>query len=238
MKHESVIIAAILLLAACGVPARPDLSLERVQQAGVLRVALDASFPPLESVAPDGRIQGIDPHVASAVAGQLGVRAQFLNISSDGLKAAVLAGQADAIVSSFTPVREWSHELGYSRSYYDAGPVLSAASGDARQGLIGVEAGGDGEAPARRRWPDRIRLYATSQDAVEALNHGAITGVVLDVPDISLFAADAPGLHAIGRPLESVPYVVAVRKADRLLLQAIDAALADMKASGELEIGR
>ncbi|GEM_PF-164042 len=106
----------------CRVP--PDISLEQVQQAGVLKVVLDASFPPLESVQPDGKLAGIDVDVAAAIARRLGVRLELVNMSSDGLKGAVWSGKADAIVSSFQYVHEWRKELAYSTPYYeDAIPV-------------------------------------------------------------------------------------------------------------------
>ncbi|HUZ78077.1 MAG TPA: ABC transporter substrate-binding protein [Chloroflexota bacterium] len=222
-----------LALAACA-PPPPDLSLATVQRAGTLRVGLDASFPPLESTAADGTFQGIDPSLARAVARQLGVSVTFVAMASDGLHGALVAGAVDAVISSFIPVREWSRQLGYSQPYYDAGPVLAGTTATAETGEIGVEAGGDGEAPARSRWAGRLRTFDTSRAAVAALVAGQVQAVVVDVPDLRLFAADAPGLHALTPVLASVPYVVAVRGPHSKLLAAIDAALTTLRASGEL----
>jgi polysaccharide biosynthesis protein PslG len=107
----------LCLFRDCRVP--PDISLEQVQDAGVFKVVLDASFPPLETVQPGGKLSGIDVDVASGIADHLGVKLQLTNMSSDGLKDAVWAGKADAIVSSFQYVPEWRKELGYSEPYYD-----------------------------------------------------------------------------------------------------------------------
>ena len=101
----------------CRVP--PDISLQQVQAAGVLRVVMDASFPPLETVQPNGQLGGVDVEVAKGIARALGVQLQLTNMSSDGLKDAVFAGKADAIVSSFQIVPEWEKELGYSEIYYE-----------------------------------------------------------------------------------------------------------------------
>ncbi len=223
-----------ILLASCGEPPALDLSLRNVMDAGVLRVALDASFPPLESIAADGSLVGIDPDVARAVAKHIGVEVQFVNVGSDGLKSALLARKADAVISSFMPVREWSRQISYSQSYYDAGPVLVVLSGDATTGAIGVEAGGDGEQPARARWPNRVRTFETSEAALLALPSGELAGAVLDAPDLKLFSDKVPGAHALGAPLTSVPYVVAVRFGDTKLLLAIDEAITAMKTDGEL----
>jgi ABC-type amino acid transport substrate-binding protein len=108
---------AACLVRDCRVP--PDISLEQVRNAGVLNVVLDASFPPLEMVQPGGAVGGIDVDVANGIARRLGVRLELTNMSSDGLKDAVWAGKADAIISSFQYVPEWRKELGYSEPYYD-----------------------------------------------------------------------------------------------------------------------
>ncbi len=106
------------LITRCLAPP-PDISLEQVRSAGVLKVVLDASFPPLETVGPDGQLTGIDVEVAQGIASRLGVRLELINMSSDGLKGAVWAGKADAVISSFQYVPEWRKELGYSEPYYD-----------------------------------------------------------------------------------------------------------------------
>ena len=101
----------------CRLP--PDISLQQVRDARVINVVLDASFPPLETVQPDGSLAGIDVTIARRLAAELGVKVQLTNMSSDGLKDAVLAGKADAIVSSFQVVPEWEKELAYSEPYFE-----------------------------------------------------------------------------------------------------------------------
>lgn len=123
-EASSLIFRARCLVTSCHVP--PDISLKQVQDAGTLRVVMDASFPPLESVQADGQLNGVDVTVARDLGAALGVRVQITNMSSDGLKDAVLAGKADAIVSSFQAVPEWKKELAYSRPYYwDRIPVTT-----------------------------------------------------------------------------------------------------------------
>jgi polar amino acid transport system substrate-binding protein len=85
----------------------------------VLKIVVDASFPPLETAQPDGQLAGIDVTIAKRLAAGLGVKVELTNMSSDGLKDAVLAGKADAIVSSFQVVPEWQKELAYSEPYYE-----------------------------------------------------------------------------------------------------------------------
>ncbi|HEY8695793.1 MAG TPA: transporter substrate-binding domain-containing protein, partial [Chloroflexota bacterium] len=105
------------LVSDCRVP--PDISLQQVKDAGVLKIVVDASFPPLETAQPDGQLAGIDVTIAKRLAAGLGVKVELTNMSSDGLKDAVLAGKADAIVSSFQVVPEWQKEVAYSEPYYE-----------------------------------------------------------------------------------------------------------------------
>jgi ABC-type amino acid transport substrate-binding protein len=157
-------------LTDCRLP--PDISLEQVQSAGVLKVVLDASFPPLDTIQPDGRPAGIDVEIAERLAAALGVRLELTNMSSDGLKDAVWSGKADAIISSFQVVPEWKKELGYSNPYYEDRIFVT----------VGLDAFGN---------------PATREDAVE--------------------------------------YVVAVRAGRNKLLKAINAALGEMIADGQLQ---
>ena len=229
----SIGLVVILLLAGCAKPP-PDRSLERVRQAGVLRVGMDASFPPLESVAAGGRLVGIDPSLSRALASQIGVRARLINMGSDGLKDALLVGKVDAVISSFAPVREWSDKLGYSPPYYDAGPVLAITGRTLGAGPIGVEQDGDGQRPAELKWPHRVQAFETTGAALQALADGRVAGAVADAPDLQLFQASHPGLHASGPTLLSEPYVITVRKRNAALLVALDQALARLRSSGEL----
>ena len=70
---------------------RDDGTLAQIQQRGTLRVGLDASFPPFENIAADGQIVGLDVDIAQAIATDLGVEPELVNIGFDGLYDALLA---------------------------------------------------------------------------------------------------------------------------------------------------
>ncbi len=73
---------------------------KRIQNKGVLVYCTDISFPPLEFYDPKtNQPAGIDVDLGTALAADLGVKAEFKNISFDGLIPAVQAGQCDAIIS-------------------------------------------------------------------------------------------------------------------------------------------
>ena len=55
-----------ILLAAC---TRPDDTWEHIQEIDVLRVGMDASFPPFEYVAADGTLAGFDVDLETSITG-------------------------------------------------------------------------------------------------------------------------------------------------------------------------
>ena len=76
-------LSLVICLAAC---AHPDDTWDRVREAGVLRVGMDASFPPFEMIAADGTLVGFDVDLARELGRRLGVEVQFVaNLPYDGL---------------------------------------------------------------------------------------------------------------------------------------------------------
>ena len=70
--HWSLVIGHFLLVILLPACARPDDIWDRVRETGVLRVGMDASFPPFEMVAPDGTLIGFDVDLARELARRLG----------------------------------------------------------------------------------------------------------------------------------------------------------------------
>ena len=69
------LLLVLLFVAGCRQPN--DSSLSRVQEAGLLRVGLDPSWPPFEYVDPaSGEVAGLDVDLARAIGHELGVEGQ------------------------------------------------------------------------------------------------------------------------------------------------------------------
>jgi ABC-type amino acid transport substrate-binding protein len=116
--HCSLLIA----LTAC---ARSDDTWDRVRDSGVLRVGMDASFPPFESIAADGTLVGFDVDLARELGRRLGVEVQFVaNLPYDGLYDALAVGRVDVVISALVIDPTRMADFAYSASYFDAGQVL------------------------------------------------------------------------------------------------------------------
>ncbi|WP_049019060.1 transporter substrate-binding domain-containing protein, partial [Burkholderia multivorans] len=90
--------AATLLCAAATASYAADL-LDTVKQAGVLKIALEGTYPPFDYRNADGQLEGFDVDVAKAVAARLGVKPQFVTTEWSGILAGLQAGKFDVIVN-------------------------------------------------------------------------------------------------------------------------------------------
>ena len=223
-------------------PLPPDTGMAQVEASGVLRVAMDASYPPFAVAAADGSVHGFDVDLARAIAGQLGATAQLLNISEDSLSDALIAGQADVIISEQRPDRRLS--LAYSVPYYNAGQVLLVAADnrqitglhDLRDQTVGVELGSDADDWLRRQPTSTVQVkhYDAVGGAIADLEAGAIAAVITDAPNAADFMHRGAVIRIAGPALTQDPYVVAAAPQNLSLIRAVNQALTALQADGTL----
>ena len=240
--HLSIVICCLpLLLAAC---ARPDAVWERVSETGILRVGMDASFPPFEPIAADGTLVGFDVDLARELGRRLGVEIQFVaNLPYDGLYDALAVGRVDAVISALVVNPARMADFAYSTPYFDAGQVLVVRAGESGiEGManlggrtVAVEFGTQGDLEARK-WARQLSdltvvPYQTAAGALAALAAGEADAALVD----RVSALAATGLVIAGDPVVEEPYAVAVRHDSQHLLRAINDALAEMEADGTIE---
>ncbi len=161
-----------------------DGTLERVHATGELRVGLDASFPPFESLDAEGRVIGFDADLARAISETLGADPVFVNVGFDGLYDALLAGRVDVVISGLPYDPRWTQDVIYSQPYFNAGQLLVVRADDRLaagiQSLVGrtvaVEWGSlaDMEARRLRQTAEGMETLPqpTAQDALTALVPG------------------------------------------------------------------
>lgn len=232
-----------IVLIAC----RPSSdALDRVLESRVLRVGMDASFPPFEYVDGEGNLVGFDVDLARELAARLGVEPQFVaNLPYDGLYDALTAGQVDVVISALYADPARTADFAYSTPYFDAGQVL-VVPGDAEgiggmEDLAGrtlaVEFGSAGDVEARA-WSQRLTNLsilpcATAAEALAKVAAGEADAALVD--HLSALAWTGEGLRVVGEPVTEEPYAVAARRQDRHLLRAVNEALEGMGADGTLD---
>lgn len=220
-----------------------DGALAQIQRRGRLRVGLDASFPPFESIDAQGQIVGLDVDIARAIAADLGVEAEFANIGFDGLYDALLARRVDIVISGLPYDPRWTRDVAYTRHYFNAGQVLVTLADDRTisrvEDLAGrtvaVEWGSQADMEGRRLAQDIAGLtllrQPTAADALATLfNHQAEAAIVDAVSGVSAFPR---GLNIVTY-LTDEWYAAAVHINSRELLEAVNQSLARLEENGEM----
>lgn len=81
-------------------------------------IAMDATYPPFESVAPDGRLVGFEVDLANALCAEMKVKCKVVNVAWDGLIPGLLAKKHDALMTSMNITEERKRAIGFSDTYY------------------------------------------------------------------------------------------------------------------------
>lgn len=264
LRLTAVLAAVLAGTAACGsAPADPvrattphDAGLAAslpadVREAGVLRLATDAAYPPANAFGPDGRtVVGFEPDLAAAVGRVLGLRVEFVVTDFRKALGALDAGKVDGVMAAMTDTLERQRRADFV-DYFSTGTSLLVQRGNPRgivdlRGLCGeVVAVEEGTtqvaflAAATRSCaePIEVRELPTSSQALLELRTGRAAAVPTDYPPAAhLTAAARTRAHfQLASTVQYEPgfYGIALSKERPELRDALRGALDRVIASGE-----
>ena len=214
----------------------------------MLRVGMDASFPPFESVTAEGSLVGLDVDVAREISRRLGLEPQFVaNLPYDGLYDALTAQRVDLLISALVVNPARRGDYAYSRPYFDAGLVLVGPAEGARltsvsalkDQRLAVVLGTEGDRVGRR-WERRLSgltvlQFRTAADALENVRRGEADAALVDRVSALQRTGAETGLLITAEGVTHVPYACVVRRENPRLLDAVDEALAAMEGDGTMD---
>jgi polar amino acid transport system substrate-binding protein len=215
-------------------------TLAEIRRRGTLRVGLDASFPPFETINGQGQIIGLDVDLAEAIAADLGVKAEFVAISFDGLYDALLAHHADLIISGLPYDSHWTEDVAYTANYFNAGQALVVrpdettikAIPDLAGRQVAVEWGSQADMEGRRLEHEINGLTLLRHDsaaaALAALYNGTADAAIVDGVSAKTRA------QKILLYLTDEWYAAAVHIESHELLAAANQTLARLEENGEM----
>jgi len=96
-------------------------ALDRIQQAGVLKVGVKADYRPFGFLDPGGKIVGIEPDLAQDVAKRLGVKLEMIPVQSANRMEFLQQGRIDLMIATMTVNEQRLRVVGAIEPYYYAG---------------------------------------------------------------------------------------------------------------------
>ena len=258
------LVLALGCLASCGTKTEDVTTADNTENAaeakltaadGVLVMATNASFPPYEFVGDDGAFAGIDVEIAGLIAEKLGLKLEIQDVEFGSIIGGVQSGKFDMGMAGMTVTDERKESVNFSTTYATGVQSIIVKEGSdiksfddffnedgtVKNIMIGVqqdttgdiycsdtvENGGVGE--------EHVTQFKTGNDAVQALVSGKVDAVIIDNEPAKSYVSVNEGLTILDTAYTEEEYAICVAKENTALLEAIDSALASLKAEGKID---
>jgi len=219
--------------------------LNKIKERGTLLVGLEGTYPPFSFQGEDGKLTGFEVEFAQDLAKQLGVKADLKPTKWDGMLAALDSGRIDVVINQVTISSERQKKYDFSTPYTYSGIQALVKKGqedgiktaaDLKGKKVGVGLGSNYEQWLKDNVPGvDIRTYDDDPTKYQDLRVGRINVILVDrLAALDLVKKTNNTLAVAGEPFSKQTAGVAVRKGNEDLVQAIDAAVAKLKADGTL----
>ncbi|PUB32165.1 amino acid ABC transporter substrate-binding protein (PAAT family) [Promicromonospora sp. AC04] len=186
-----------------------------VRDAGVIRMAINPSYPPFEVTQADGTLVGLDPDLAHAIGGVLDLDIEFVPTSFDAIIPALQADDVDMAMASIGDTLEREAVVDFA-TYYWNGTLVLVQDGNptevtpelacgARIGVVRGSLQQNTFLPAHTERceeageePPTSSAYQDVAQAILALQSNRIDGVMADAPPVLDAESKNDGFEAAG----------------------------------------
>ena len=214
-----------------------------------LHMSTNAAFPPYEMTTDAGGFEGIDVEVAQAIAEKLGLELVVDDMGFDAALTAVQTGQSDIAMAGITVTEDRQQVMDFSDSYAtgiqvvivkEDSPIATLDDLSNAQ-MIGCQKATTGyiycsDTPENGGYgEDHVTAYETGALAVMALVNGQVDAVVIDNEPAKSFVASNDGLKILDTEFAVEDYAIGLAKGNTALLEAVNAAMAELKADGTFQ---
>ncbi|MBO6219783.1 MAG: basic amino acid ABC transporter substrate-binding protein [Treponema sp.] len=209
----------------------------------VVKMGTNAAFPPFEYTE-GNEIVGFDVTVGNLIARDYGKELKIVDMSFDGLIAALQAGSIDFIAAGMTATEERRKNVDFSEAYYSSKQVIIVRNDDPSVltvkdlvgKSIGVQSGTTGEIYATEEVEkSSVKSFKTGIDASLALKNGAIDTIILDELPAKEIVLRNPELKIVDDDFFTDEYAIAVKKGNTELLNSINKTIQTMKENGSYQ---
>ena len=237
--------AAVAVAAEAAVTPPPS-----IKSAGKIVYCSDITYPPEESYQGTKAV-GSDIDIGTAIAAQMGVKAEFKNTTFDSIIAALVGKKCDAIISGMNDTAERRKQVDFV-DYLKVGQSLMVKSGnpehittlaDLSGKSVSVESGTTNRdflaAESKKltkagKKAINIKTFPKDTDAASALKAGRVDAYFGDSPVVVYYALKDKSFAVGGSPVNPIPIGIAIRKGDALTA-ATRSALKAIYANGTMK---
>lgn len=238
MHSEGVILRSLLILLATLLISACDTGGKKP-----LRIGMDMSYPPFETLGTNGQPEGVSVELAKALGENLGRPVVFENMPFDGLIPALKTGRVDAVISSMSATAERAESIDFSEPYLRTGLcLLAGAKSDVntpddldRAGKkVAVVRGTTGHIWAKSSLRNAEILDLANESAcVLEVTQGKADAFIYDqMSTLRNWQANPGSTRAILTPFRNESWAVALRKGDSDLREKVNAFLTTYRAGG------
>jgi len=208
-----------------------------------LRVATDATFPPMEFMQ-NGSRAGFDIDLINALAKTIGRPVQWIDIDFKGLIPGLIANRFDLAASAIYITDERSKVVAFTQPYLSGGLVVIVRKDnkainkldDLGGRKVSVQVGTKSVNFLKEHYPTVQRVEVEkNQEMFDLLLTGRVDAVVTGRPAAAEFAKAQPSVRVLGTALTSELYGYALRKDETALLDQVNKGLDKLKADGTLK---
>jgi len=235
-----------LLLTACS--SKTGSHLDKIKQAGVIKVGTSADYPPFEYVDENGNKTGFDIELMEEIGKQLGVKVEWVDMPFDSLIAGVKEGKIDASISAFNYTAERDKVVDFTDPYLTAEDAFLVADGfsgtiskpeDVANYKVGVQTGttqDDWLTNVLKIPESNLFRYDRADQVAMDLKNGRIDVMMADYIPAKALAEKIGGLKIILKTVvSSGPMNIVIPDGDKELATAINDILKKLKDNGFID---
>jgi len=215
-----------------------------------LRLGTEGAYPPFNFFDTAGKLGGFDVDIGLALCERMKTECELVAQDWDGIIPGLIAKKYDFIIASMFITEERKKQVSFTDPYYLAamthvapkGAGLAEFTNDALKGkVIGAQSGTTQAEYVQAVYPDAdVRLYPTQDEVNLDLASGRLdlqVGDMLPMLDWVTKTDDGKCCELVGSPITDTKFVgdgvgIAVRQEDDDLRQALNKALAEIRADG------
>ena len=238
-KLTALVLALVMALSLVSFAAAEGIT---TVEAGKLTISTSPDFPPFEYTDDNDNIIGIEPDLMTLICEKLGLELVIDAMDFDSALLAAQQGKSDAVVSGVTVTEDRKMVFDFTDTYISITQAIvskeaaNVTMDTLKDQTIGVQRGTTGHIYAEDDYgEDSVLAYDTYTTVFQALMNDQVSCILMDDAVAKAYIANNPGLVMNASTYEPENFAFGVSKGNTALVDAINAALAELKEDGTVQ---